>query len=50
LFSDLPFDVQREAKREYRLFQSHPAQPGLNPRNWAERPPSRPQFPAPDTT
>ncbi|MBZ5725345.1 MAG: hypothetical protein LAP87_10135 [Acidobacteriia bacterium] len=29
LFSDLPFDVQRDAKRAYRLFQSNPAHPGL---------------------
>jgi hypothetical protein len=29
LFSDLPFDVQREAKRAYRFFQTNPAHPGL---------------------
>lgn len=29
LFSDLPFDVQREAKRAYRIFQTNPAHPGL---------------------
>jgi hypothetical protein len=29
LFFDLPFDVQREAKRAYRLFQTNPAHPGL---------------------
>ena len=29
LFSDLPFDVQRDAKRAYRLFESNPAHPGL---------------------
>ena len=29
LFSDLPFEVQRDAKRAYRLFQSNPAHPGL---------------------
>jgi hypothetical protein len=29
LFSDLPFDAQRDAKRAYRLFQSNPAHPGL---------------------
>jgi hypothetical protein len=28
-FSDLPFEVQRDAKRAYRLFQSNPAHPGL---------------------
>jgi len=28
-FSELPFDVQRDAKRAYRLFQSNPAHPGL---------------------
>jgi hypothetical protein len=28
-FSDLPFDVQREAKRAILLFQSNPAHPGL---------------------
>jgi hypothetical protein len=30
LFSDLPQDVQREAKRAYRLFQTNPAHPGLH--------------------
>ncbi len=29
LFSDLPLDVQRDAKRAYRLFQSNPAHPSL---------------------
>jgi hypothetical protein len=29
LFSDLPFDAQRDAKRAYRLFQSNPMHPGL---------------------
>ena len=29
LFSDLPFDAQRDAKRAYRFFQSNPAHPGL---------------------
>ena len=29
LFSQLPFDVQQEASRAYRLFQSNPAHPGL---------------------
>ncbi len=29
LFSGLPFDVQRNAKRAFRLFQSNPAHPGL---------------------
>lgn len=29
LFSALPVDVQRDAKRAYRLFQSNPADPGL---------------------
>jgi hypothetical protein len=29
LFSDLPVDVQRDAKRAYRLFQANPAHPGL---------------------
>jgi len=29
LFSDLPLDVQRDAERAYRLFQSNPAHPGL---------------------
>jgi hypothetical protein len=29
LFSNLPFDVQQDAKRAYRLFQSNPAHPGL---------------------
>jgi hypothetical protein len=29
LFSDLPFDAQRDAKRAYRLFVSNPAHPGL---------------------
>jgi hypothetical protein len=29
LFSDLPPEVQREAKRAYRLFQANPAHPGL---------------------
>lgn len=29
LFSDLPFDVQQDARRAYRLFQSNPAHPGL---------------------
>jgi hypothetical protein len=30
LFLDLPADVQRDAKRAYRLFQSNPAHPGLH--------------------
>jgi len=29
LFSHLPFDVQQEARRAYRLFQNNPAHPGL---------------------
>ena len=29
LFSDLPLDAQRAAKRAYRLFESNPAHPGL---------------------
>ena len=29
LFSDLPLDVQRDAKRAYRMFQSNPGHPGL---------------------
>jgi hypothetical protein len=29
LFSDLPDDIQRDAKRAYRLFQANPAHPGL---------------------
>jgi hypothetical protein len=29
LFSDLPADVQRDAKRAYALFRSNPAHPGL---------------------
>jgi hypothetical protein len=29
LFSNLPLDTQRDAKRAYRLFQSNPAHPGL---------------------
>ena len=29
LFSDLPVDARRDAKRAYRLFQSNPAHPGL---------------------
>jgi hypothetical protein len=29
LFSDLPSDVQGEAKRAYRIFQTNPAHPGL---------------------
>jgi len=29
LFSDLPLDVQRDAQRAYRLFQSNPAHPSL---------------------
>jgi len=29
LFSDLPADAQRDAKRAYRQFQSDPAHPGL---------------------
>jgi hypothetical protein len=29
LFTDLPLDVQRDAKRAYRLFQSNSAYPGL---------------------
>ena len=30
MFSDLPTDAQREAKRAYRLFQANPAHPGLH--------------------
>jgi hypothetical protein len=30
LFSALPADVQRDARRAYRLFQSNPAHPGLH--------------------
>jgi mRNA-degrading endonuclease RelE of RelBE toxin-antitoxin system len=30
LYSDLPSDVQREAKRAYRLFQDNPAHPSLH--------------------
>ena len=30
LFSQLPVDVQRDAKRAYRLFQSNPAHPSLH--------------------
>jgi len=29
LFSELPLDAQRDAKRAYRLFQTDPAHPGL---------------------
>ena len=29
LFSDLPRDVQQDAKRAYQQFQSNPAHPGL---------------------
>jgi hypothetical protein len=29
LFSQLPFDVQRDAKRVYRLFRTNPAHPSL---------------------
>jgi hypothetical protein len=29
LFSRLPSDAQRDARRSYRLFQSNPAHPGL---------------------
>ena len=29
LFSQLPFDVQRDAKRAYRLFRTNPAHPSL---------------------
>jgi hypothetical protein len=29
LFSDLPDDIQRDAKRAYRLFQANPAHAGL---------------------
>lgn len=29
LFSDLPNEVQQEAKRAYRLFRGNPAHPGL---------------------
>jgi hypothetical protein len=29
LFSDLPLDAQRDAKRAYRLFRANPAHPGL---------------------
>jgi hypothetical protein len=30
LFSQLPVDVQHDAKRAYRLFQSNPSHPRLN--------------------
>jgi len=29
LFSDLPSDAQRDAKRAYRLFENNPGHPGL---------------------
>ena len=29
LFSELPIDVQEDARRAWRLFQSNPAHPGL---------------------
>jgi len=29
LFSDLPFEVQRDAKRAFRAFLNNPAHPGL---------------------
>jgi len=29
LFYDLPFDVQQDAKRAYRLFRNNPSHPGL---------------------
>jgi hypothetical protein len=29
LFSDLPLDVQEDARRAYRLFRSNPSHPGL---------------------
>jgi hypothetical protein len=29
LFSNLPIEIQRDAKRAYRLFQSNPAHPSL---------------------
>ncbi|MBV8843652.1 MAG: hypothetical protein JO307_12660 [Bryobacterales bacterium] len=29
LFHDLPAEIQRDAKRAYRLFQSNPGHPGL---------------------
>ncbi len=29
LFSDLPFDTQKDAQRAYRLFQDNPAHPSL---------------------
>jgi hypothetical protein len=29
LFSQLPIDAQRDAKRSYRLFRTNPAHPGL---------------------
>jgi hypothetical protein len=29
LFTDLPFEAQRDAKRAYLLFQNNPAHPGL---------------------
>ena len=34
LFSDLPFDAQRDAKRAYRLFQAKRAHPGLDRIVW----------------
>ena len=30
LFRDLPADVQRDAKRAYRLYQANPGHPGLH--------------------
>jgi hypothetical protein len=30
LFADLPLDVQRDAKRPYRILQNNPGHPGLH--------------------
>jgi len=30
LFSELPFEIQQEAKRAYRLFRANPAHPSLH--------------------
>jgi hypothetical protein len=34
LFSQLPIDAQRDAKRSYRLFRTNPAHPGLQFKSW----------------
>jgi hypothetical protein len=36
LFSALPLDTQRDAKRAYRLFQNNPAHPSLKFKNEGE--------------